>query len=165
MDQFGVTALADWLEEQSDALLSKKTIINLDRVYKAVDYLNVLKNTAAAYPEMSEETYLKTESDKKLSLLDDHDTLAELEDRIMVNHVDGSISGSDFAFKYNHDTPFVDGKYNARKDLEILKFGLEVVGAVTGASKLADVTEALSPDAAVSFLLAANAFHKWQLTE
>ena len=48
MDQFGVSALADWLEDQTSALLNKKTIIDLDRVYTAIDYLQVLKNPAAA---------------------------------------------------------------------------------------------------------------------
>lgn len=163
MDQFGISSLADWLEEQTDALLGKQTILDLDKVYAAIDFLNVLKNPAAAYPEMTEETYLKSESDKTLSLLNDKQTLAKLEDRIMVNHVDGSISGGKIKFNFNHDTPYADGKYVPRKDLEILKFGLEVVGAVAATGDEQAVKSALTPDAVVSFVLAAHAFKAWQL--
>lgn len=163
MDQFGVSALADWLEDQTSAILNKKTIVDLDRVYTAIDYLQVLKNPASAYPEMSEETYLKSESDKKLSLLNDHATLNQLEDRIMVNHVDGSVTDDDINFKYNHDTPFVDGEYKPRKDLEILKFGLEVIGAVTATDHHDTVRAALAPDAVLSLILAANTLHAWQI--
>ena len=86
-----------------------------------------------------------------------------LEDRIMVNHVDGSISGDKIKFNFNHDTPYVDGKYRSRKDLEILKFGLEVVGAVAATGHEDAVQSALTPDSVVSLVLAAHALHAWQL--
>ncbi|WP_127848478.1 hypothetical protein [Lacticaseibacillus hulanensis] len=163
MDEFSVSTLADWLEEHTSALLDKTELLDLKPVYAAIDYLGVLKNPAASYPEMGQETYLRSESDKKLSLLDEKKRLSELDDRIMVNHVDGSVTNDEINFKYNHDTPVVDGEYHARKDLEILKFGLEVIGAVSTTGHDGTIREALSSDAVLSLVLAANAFYDWQL--
>ncbi|WP_054677861.1 hypothetical protein [Lacticaseibacillus sharpeae] len=163
MDEFSVSTLADWFEEHTSALLEKKEVLDLNKVYAAVDYLGVLKNPAASYPEMGQETYLRSESDKKLSLLDEKSRLGDLTDRIMVNHVDGSVSGDEINFKYNHDTPFTDGQYHARKDLEIMKFGLEVIGAVSATGHADTVRDSLSSDAVVSLILAANALHAWQV--
>ncbi len=163
MDEYGVSALADWLEEHTGALLDKKELLDLNKVYATIDYLGVLNNPAVSYPEMSQETYFKSESDKKLSLLDEKNRLATLDDRIMVNHVDGSVTDDEINFKYNHDTPMTDGDYHARKDLEILKFGLEVIGAVSVTGHAETVRAALSSDAVVSLVLAANAFHDWQV--
>jgi hypothetical protein len=163
MDDFSVSTLADWLEEHTSALLDKKEVLDLNQVFAAIDYLGVLKNPAASYPDMGQETYLRSESDKKLSLLDEKARLNTLEDRIMVNHVDGSVTDDEINFKYNHDTPMVDGEYRPRKDLEILKFGLEVIGAVSATGHADTVREALSSDAVVSLVLAANALHNWAL--
>lgn len=162
MDQFGVSALADWLEAETDALLSKKTMLDLDQVFAAVDYLGVLKNPAAAYPQMREETYGQTESDGKLSLLHDKKIMLESHDRIMVNHVDGSVTDDEINFAYNHDTPYGDAGYKARKDLEILKFGLEVIGAVVATGHVDTVRGALAQDAIVSLVTAAATFSAWQ---
>lgn len=162
MDQFGVSALADWLEAETDALLSKKTKLDLDRVFAAVDDLKVLKNPATVYPQMREETYGQTESDKKLSLLHDDRMMIDSHDRIMVNHVDGSITDDVINFQYNHDTAYGEEGYKARKDLEILKFGLEVIGAVVATGHLDTVRAALAPDAVVSLVTAAAAFAAWQ---
>lgn len=163
MDEFSISTLADWLEENTSALLEKKVQLDLSQVNVAVDYLGVLKNPAASYAEMSQETYLGSESDKKLSLLSEADRMSQLDDRIMVNHVDGSVTNDEIHFNYNHDTPVEAGEYHARKDLEILKFGLEVIGAVSATGHDATVRAALSPDAVVSLVLAANALHAWSV--
>lgn len=165
MDQFSVTALADQLEADTDKLLAKETVLNADAINEAVDYLDVLQNPAASYPDLNQEAYLEGESDHKLSLLGDSAPLVTTDDRIMVNHVDGSISGDKVNFTYNHETPVVDGAYSAKKDLELIKFGLEVIGAVLGTGAHDQVKELLSPDAAVSLTIAAQRLRSWQLAE
>lgn len=85
---------------------------------------------------MLQGNYFREESDHKLNLLDDKAPVAKLEDRIMVNHVDGSITEDKLNFTYNHE-PVFDGEYAAAVDLNIVKYGLEVIGAVatTGTCK------------------------------
>ncbi|KRM87606.1 hypothetical protein [Lacticaseibacillus thailandensis] len=165
MDQFSVTALADQLEADTDKLLAKEMVLNADAINEAVDYLDVLQNPAASYPELNQEAYSDSESDHKLSLLGDNTPLMNIDDRIMVNHVDGSISGDKVHFTYNHETPLVDGQYSAKKDLEIIKFGLEVIGAVLGTGAHDQVKALLSPDAVVSLTIAAHRLRAWQLAE
>lgn len=161
MDQFGISELADWLEANNDKLLDKAALMPTDKVLAAVDYLKVLKQPAPAYLAMKQGTYDGEESDHKLNLMADERPLAEVEDRIMVNHVDGSITKDEINFTYNHEPVFEDG-YEAKKDLNIVKFGLEVIGAVATSGHLATITAALSPDAAVTLIVAATRFRQWQ---
>jgi hypothetical protein len=91
----------------------------------------------------------------------DEQPLAELEDRIMVNHVDGSITEDQVNFTYNHE-PVFDSGYAPKKDLNIVKFGLEVIGAVATSGHLQTVAAALSPDAMVTLVVAAHRFATWQ---
>ncbi|WP_179394445.1 hypothetical protein [Lacticaseibacillus absianus] len=161
MDQFGVSELADWLEANTPALLDKTTKMPTDRILAAVDYLNVLAQPAATYLEMHQGQYFKEASDHKLNLLADDQPLRALEDRIMVNHVDGSIVSDQLNFTYNHE-PVFEGGYQAKKDLNIVKYGLEVIGAVATSGHLDTVTAALSPDATVTLIVAATQFAAWQ---
>ncbi len=89
MDQFGISELADWLEAHNDQLLDKAEMMPTDKVLAGVDYLKLLAQPAAAYLVMKQGTYDREESDHKLNLMADDQALAQVEDRIMVNHVDG----------------------------------------------------------------------------
>ena len=161
MDQFGISELADWLEANNDQLLDKAELMPTDKVLAAVDYLKVLAQSAAAYLPMKQGTFDREESDHKLNLMADDQPLSQVEDRIMVNHVDGSITKDELNFTYNHEPVFEDG-YQAKKDLNIVKFGLEVIGAVATSGHLETVTAALSKDAAVTLIVAAARFRQWQ---
>ncbi|WP_204122587.1 hypothetical protein [Lacticaseibacillus mingshuiensis] len=161
MDQFGISDLADWLEAHSTALLEKKEAMPVDRVFAAVDQLGVLQQPAAHYLSVRQGQYFQNESDHKLNLLADDQPLSALEDRIMVNHVDGSITEDTLNFTYNHE-PVFDGTYSPKKDLNIVKFGLEVVGAAASTGDDDTLADVLSHDALVTFIVAAQAFADWQ---
>ncbi|MFD1392618.1 hypothetical protein ACFQ3L_03315 [Lacticaseibacillus jixianensis] len=161
MDQFGISELADWLEANNNQLLDKTALMPTDKVLAAIDYLKVLAQPAAAYLVMKQGSYDREESDHKLNLMADERPLGEVEDRIMVNHVDGSITKDEINFTYNHE-PVFDNGYQAKKDLNIVKFGLEVIGAVATSGHLATITAALSRDAAVTLIVAAARFRQWQ---
>ncbi|KRL47568.1 hypothetical protein [Lacticaseibacillus manihotivorans] len=161
MEQYSISELADWLEAQSDALLAKSVAFPETKVQAVVDYLKVLKHPAAAYLDTLQGHYDRHESDHKLNLLADKAPLAELEDRVMVNHVDGSITEDHINFTYNHE-PVFEGGYAAKKDLNIIKFGLEVIGAVATTGHIETESSVLSPDAMVTLIVAAHSFAKWQ---
>ncbi|WP_225049068.1 hypothetical protein [Lacticaseibacillus kribbianus] len=161
MDQFGVSELADWLESNTEALLTKQAKMPLTRVFDAVDYLEVLAHPAATYLDMPQGTYYREESDHKLNLLADDQPLAALQDRIMVNHVDGSIVRDELNFTYNHE-PVFEPDYSAKKDLNLIKYGFEVIGAVATSGHKQTVTDALAKDAVVTLVVAAARFAQWQ---
>ncbi|MGO2743780.1 MAG: hypothetical protein ACTIAB_00235 [Lacticaseibacillus paracasei] len=161
MDQFSINNLADWLEAHNDDLMAKKTQLDPNKVYAIVDYLKVLKKPAEKYLHMKQADYYTTESDHKLNLPDDNAPLTATHDRIMVNHVDGSIKNDQLNFTYNHE-PVFDGGYTPQRDLNIVKYGLEVIGAVATSGHIETVSAALSPDAVLTLVLAATAFSSYQ---
>lgn len=161
MDQFSISNLADWLEAHNDDLMAKKTQLDPNKVYAIVDYLKVLKKPAEKYLHMKQADYYTIESDHKLNLPDDNAPLTATHDRIMVNHVDGSIKNDQLDFTYNHE-PVFDGGYTPQRDLNIVKYGLEVIGAVATSGHIETVSAALSPDAVLTLLLAATAFSSYQ---
>ncbi|MEY4716005.1 hypothetical protein [Lacticaseibacillus paracasei] len=161
MDQFSISNLADWLEAHNDDLMAKKTQLDPNKVYAIVDYLKVLKKPAEKYLHMKQADYYTIESDHKLNLPDDNAPLTATHDRIMVNHVDGSIKNDQLNFTYNHE-PVFDGGYTPQRDLNIVKCGLEVIGAVATSGHIETVSAALSPDAVLTLVLAATAFSSYQ---
>ncbi|MHA3066882.1 hypothetical protein [Lacticaseibacillus saniviri] len=161
MDQFGISQLADWLEEKHQAILDKQTKLDLATVLEAIDYLAVLDQPAKQYLNQTQATYYKSESDHKLNLPDDKAPLMATQDRIMVNHVDGQVNEDEIKFTYNHE-PVFEPKYSAKKDLNLLKYGLEVIGAAASTGHTDIVKQALSKDAVLSLLLAANQLVAWQ---
>jgi len=161
MDQFSISNLADWLEAHNDDLMAKKTQLDPNKVYAIVDYLKVLKKPAEKYLHMKQADYYTIESDHKLNLPDDNAPLTATHDRIMVNHVDGSIKNDQLNFTYNHERVF-DGGYTPQRDLNIVKYGLEVIGAVATSGHIETVSAALSPDAVLTLVLAATAFSSYQ---
>lgn len=161
MDQFSISNLADWLEAHNDDLMAKKTQLDPNKVYAIVDYLKVLKKQAEKYLHMKQADYYTIESDHKLNLPDDNAPLTATHDRIMVNHVDGSIKNDQLNFTYNHE-PVFDGGYTPQRDLNIVKYGLEVIGAVATSGHIETVSAALSPDAVLTLVLAATAFSSYQ---
>ena len=161
MAQFSISNLADWLEAHNDDLMAKKTQLDPNKVYAIVDYLKVLKKPAEKYLHMKQADYYTIESDHKLNLPDDNAPLTATHDRIMVNHVDGSIKNDQLNFTYNHE-PVFDGGYTPQRDLNIVKYGLEVIGAVATSGHIETVSAALSPDAVLTLVLAATAFSSYQ---
>lgn len=161
MDQFSISNLADWLEAHNDDLMAKKSQLDSNKVYAIVDYLKVLKKPAEKYLHMKQADYYIIESDHKLNLPDDNAPLTATHDRIMVNHVDGSIKNDQLNFTYNHE-PVFDGVYTPQRDLNIVKYGLEVIGAVATSGHIETVSAALSPDAVLTLVLAATAFSSYQ---
>ena len=60
------------------------------------------------------------------------------------------------------EQPVFEGGYQPKKDLNIVKFGLEVIGAVATTGHLQTVTAALSKDAVVTLVVASARFRQWQ---
>ena len=52
-------------------------------------------------------------------------SLSELKDRVLVNHVDGSLAISELIFTYNHEHPYANGTYNVTNDLHTIEYALE----------------------------------------
>lgn len=161
MDQFGISELADWLEAHHDELMAKTTPMPVAKVAAAIDYLSGLRHPADSYLAVKQGHFDRHESDHKLNLLADQAPLAELEDRIMVNHVDGSVTEDTLNFTYNHE-PVFEGGYQAKKDLNIVKYGLEVIGAVATSGHVDTISDTLSKDALLTLIVAANRFSQWQ---
>ncbi|KRM72019.1 hypothetical protein [Lacticaseibacillus brantae] len=161
MDQFGISRLADWLEDNTQAILDKKVKLDLAEILAAVDYLGVLDRPAKTYLNQRQASYYRDESDHKLNLIDDQALLTNTQDRIMVNHVDGAVEDDEIKFTYNHEPVFDEG-YHAKKDLNLLKYGLEVIGAAASTGHFDAVQHALSKDAVLSLILAGNQLVTWQ---
>ncbi|WP_125607804.1 hypothetical protein [Lapidilactobacillus bayanensis] len=161
MERDVIKQYADWLEENSNDIIARRTQFDAKQVYNIVTELKIFDQPVTAYLQMSQDDYYATTSDHKLTLQGDVEPLSQLQDRVLINHVDGSLTEGQINFAYNHEDNF-SGGYSARKDLNLITYGLEVVGAVANVGGFGLVQQNLSKDAAVSLLLAANSLSEWE---
>ncbi|UQS83084.1 hypothetical protein [Bombilactobacillus thymidiniphilus] len=157
-----VSQLADWLEDNVEQIVAHKQYLDVQKVYELLDNLAVLRQPVQDYLTMTEEDYYENESDHRLTLHNSEQVLADLADRVLVNHVDGSFINSEINFSYNHENPYFTENYDVQVDLHLIEYALEVIGAVASNTIMSDVRNNLSPDAVLSVALAAHAVGKWQ---
>lgn len=161
MGQDNVRQLADWLEANMTAILERKVMIKPTEIFAVLDSFAVLNNPVAKYLAITEETYYQSESDHKLTLSDDRKLLIDVTDRIMVTHVDGILADNKVNFEYSHEAVYED-QYLVKRDLEVLTYGLAVIGAVAATVKHNLIQADLSKDAVLSLALAAQNIANWQ---
>lgn len=161
MTQDNVRQLADWLEENMAAIADRKVQLNPETIFAVLDDFGVLNNPVVKYFDITEETYYQSESDHKLTLSDDHKLLIDVTDRIMVTHVDGVLAENKVNFEYSHEAVYED-QYLVKRDLEVLTYGLAVIGAVAATVKHNLIQADLSKDAVLSLALATQNIANWQ---
>ncbi|NVY96414.1 hypothetical protein HU830_04410 [Lactobacillus sp. DCY120] len=157
-----LSQVADWLEEHSTAVADREVQLDCNSIYAALNQLQVLKRPLTEYWKMTEANYDQTESDHRLTLQNDQQALEELADRVLVNHVDGSLAPVQLNFSYNHENPFVDGEYLVTTDLHVVEYALSVLGAVAANTDGTVIAQTLSADAVLSIGLAVHAIEAWQ---
>lgn len=162
MAQDNVRQLADWLAENMTAIVERKVMIKPTEIFAVLDSLAVLNNPVEKYFAITEETYYQSESDHKLTLSDDRKLLIDVTDRIMVTHVDGVLADNKVNFEYSHEAVYED-QYLVRRDLEVLTYGLAVIGAVAATVKRNLIQADLSKDAVLSLALATQNIANWQV--
>ncbi|MCD2255575.1 hypothetical protein FHQ08_02460 [Lactobacillus sp. CC-MHH1034] len=161
MQQENIAQLADWLEAHKDGIADRSTKLDVTEVFAVIDSLAVLNQPVTDYLAMTEDAYDEKESDHKFTLDTGDTILAELKDRILINHVDGVTDEGELNFNYNHEDAFKSG-YQVKTDLNILTYGFEVVGAAAILVDPATLKQNLSKDAVVSLGIAANSIDRWQ---
>lgn len=162
MQAEALSQMGDWLEDHATAIAAGKAQLDVQAINDLLDNLGVLRHPVQEYLIMTEEQYYENESDHRLTLQNEKQPLSELKDRVLVNHIDGSLANSELNFTYNHEHPYANGTYNLTNDLHTIEYALEVIGAVTANTIMADVRNNLSQDAVLSVALAAHAVGQWQ---
>lgn len=163
MNSQTVKDYADWLQQNTSKIVAGQVSFDAQKVYDILDDLKIFDQPSQSYLQMTQESFYDTVSDHKLTIGDETKQLTALQDRILINHVDGSITDQQLNFAYNHEDNY-EGGYQARKELNLLAYGFKVLGAVLAISEAKLVRENLSTDAAMSLLLAAHALDGWQKT-
>lgn len=161
MEREAIKQYADWLQTNTNEIVAQKIKFEADKVYQLIDTLHIFEQPVTTYLTMSQETYYRTVSDHKLTLPGERDTMRKLQDRVLVNHVDGALADGEIQFEYNHEDSYSEG-YSPRKDLQIIAYSFKVLGAVVAISSTELVRQNLSKDAAISIALAADALTQWQ---
>lgn len=162
MNSDTISEFADWIYKNSKEIENKSTKLDTQKVYDLINDLEILRKPIKEYFDMTEEDYYQNESDHRLTLQNSTGTLGELHDRVQVNHVDGSFSGHDINFTYNHEDPYADGEYKVKTDIHLIEYAFTVIGAVYDNTIVSDIRNALSNDAVLSIGLAAKAIEEWQ---
>lgn len=160
MNTLEILTLADDLQIAAKQIIKNKQTVNSDRIYEFIDSLELLNQPIRDYFSMKQEDYYEKESDKKLTIQDLNDTLANIQDRILTNHVDGYVQNNDINFTYNHENPYSDGKYSREVDFHVLSYSLKVITAMIPVIGLEGVKNHLSKDALLSVGLAAHNLDK-----
>lgn len=157
-----ISQVADWLEEHTTAISQRQEVLDTAKILQLLDELQILRQPLSNYWQMTEEEYYQNESDHQLTLQNEQQVLAQLHDRVLVNHVDGSFSKNELHFTYNHEDPYANQKYDVVSDLHTLEYGLEIIGAIQANTILADLRNNLSQDAVLSLGIAVHAVEQWQ---
>ena len=157
MELKNINDFATKLYDDADDIVKSAKDFDAQQVYDIVDEISVLNDKAIKYLTMSQADYYEEESDHKLTLQEPKAMLKDLDDRIVVNHVDGSPTESNINFEYNHENPLDEhGNYDVKSDLLLISYSLQVVGAIYSNTTKANVRNNLSRDALVSLVIAAN---------
>ncbi|PIO82207.1 hypothetical protein BSQ39_00850 [Loigolactobacillus backii] len=163
MAELTISQLADYLEENGDAIKAGDESFNAAQIYQAIDSLAILQKPIQDYFALSEDSYYDSESDHLLTLQNGQQPLGDLSDRVIVTHTDGAVTDGELNYTYAHEN-VIATDYDVQTDLHILTYGFEVVGATDQLDhKL--VQKTLAKDAVLSFGLAAHAIEKWAATK
>ncbi|KRL67070.1 hypothetical protein [Companilactobacillus versmoldensis] len=162
MNSETISELGEWIDDNASSIEDKSVQFDAQRVYGVIDHLEVLRKPIQEYFDMTEEDYYENESDHRLTLQNADAKLSELKDRVLVNHIDGSLAGHTVNFTYNHEDPFPDGEYKPKVDVDLINYSFIVIGAVFANTIIADVRNSISKDAILSIGLAAKALSDWQ---
>lgn len=162
MNSETISEFGEWLDDNASKIESNSVQFDAQRVYSVIDNLEILRKPVQEYFDMTEEDYYENESDHRLTLQNPDAKLSELKDRVLVNHIDGSLADHDVNFTYNHENPFPDGQYSPKVDVDLVNYSFVVIGAVFANTIVADIRNSLSKDAILSVALAAKAIADWQ---
>ena len=162
MNSETISELGEWLDDNASGVEDKSVNFEAQRVYDVIDNLEVLRKPIKEYFDLTEEDYYENESDHRLTLQSPNSKLSELKDRVLVNHIDGSLAKHEVNFTYNHENPFPDGEYKPEVDVNLVQYSFIVIGAVFANTIIADVRNSISKDAILSIGLAAKALEDWQ---
>ncbi len=162
MNSETISEFGEWIDEKAKSIEDKSVKFDAERVYSVIDNLEVLRKPIKEYFDMTEEDYYENESDHRLTLQHPDSKLSSLKDRVLVNHVDGSLADHNVHFTYNHENPFPDNEYSAKFDVDLINYSFIVIGAVFANTIIADVRNSISKDAILSIGLAAKAIADWQ---
>lgn len=127
------------------------------KIEKLVNALGVFEQPIAAVLQMSQDDYAQKLSDGHFSFDYSNHVVGELLDRIIISHTDGSVKDHQLKLDYRHEDPYDSGQYNLKTDFNIIQYDLAIIAAVASVLDIDQIKEILSPDAAVSLMLAANA--------
>ncbi|AKP68427.1 hypothetical protein ABM34_07045 [Companilactobacillus ginsenosidimutans] len=150
------------MDENQKSIEDKSVQFDPQRVFDVIDNLEVLRKPIKDYFDMTEEDYYENESDHRLTLQNPDQKLSELKDRVLVNHIDGSLADHKVNFTYNHENPFPEEVYSVKIDVDLVNYSFIVIGAVFANTIVADVRNSISKDAILSIGLAAKAIADWQ---
>lgn len=159
MEKFATMELSDRLQEQADAILAGKTPFPAADIFAAIDSWQILPQPATACLDLTQEEYYTTLSDHLLTLQGGLALMRDVTDRVLVNHVDGPAQEGELTFTYNHEAPYSSG-YNRRLDLNVVTYGLKVIGAALAVTDRATLQAHLGRDAVMSLVLATTACAK-----
>lgn len=162
MNSDTISEFGEWLSDNEKKIEDKSVQFDAQRVYDVIDNLEVLRKPIKEYFDMTEEDYYENESDHRLTLQKPDAKLGELKDRVLVNHIDGSLAKHEVNFTYNHENPFPDDEYKPSVDIDLVQYSFVVIGAVFANTIIADVRNSISKDAILSIGLAAKALADWQ---
>lgn len=161
MEQEAIAQLADWFEAHKDGITDRSTKLDKTKIFTIIDNLQLFDQPVSTYLEMTEDQYDESASDHRFTIENGDQKLAALKDRILLNHLDGTVDTSEMNFAYNHENAYQDG-YQVKVDLNILTYALEVLGAAYAIVPLDVIQENLSKDAAMSLAIAAESIDHWQ---
>ena len=161
MVQAEIAKLADWLEAHKDGITDRSTKLDKKQIFTVIDGLSIFDQPIASYFDMTEDQYDRSVSDHKFTIEEGRHKLPEIKDRIMINHLDGAVDEGELNFTYNHETA-IQESYQVKVDLNILTYGLEVLGAAAGITTPEVIQKNLSKDAAISLAIAAENVARWQ---
>lgn len=161
MAQEKVHQLSDWLSDNLQKIADKQVSLDAKRIYAALDTLGVLKKPAQEYLTLTEDQYYPMQKQHLLTLSHGSKLLVDMTDRIMISHVDGILEEDNLNFEYLHHRIYAPD-YQVKADLEVLTYGLAVVGAVSVTQKQQLIPTKLDQDAVVCLVVAAHNIEKWQ---
>ena len=163
MRNLNISKLADWLENKKTKIYNHDIKINSNKIYTSLNNLNIFPSNVSKYLDITQEKYYETLSDNKLNLSNNNNKIylmSDVKDRIVINHVNGDIDKNYVSFTYNHINVFPNGVYNFFKDIDVLIYGLEIIGAVSTID-VNLVKNNISSDAFMSLILSINGVSNW----
>lgn len=163
MDFAELSKFASQLYDDTSAIKNNTKKLDSEKIYQFIDEISLLRKPIKEYFNMTEGEYYEEESDHGLTLQDNDLPLKKLHDRVLLNHVDGSLTEEEINFTYNHEDPYAENnEYDVETDLHLVSFSLQVIGAVSSNTRIGNIRNILSRDALLSIGLATNSIVEYQ---